>query len=925
MTAWTDFVETGVGGDGIEYRLVIEGAQYEICTTEEMAGACTEAGQSGKSRIPGLLREGLGFAESAYLAGADLSVSINAVRVMETPAPYLDAVTNMFTRFADVKTYLGATLLTGATTMTVLSETDLTADTVYHTGTEAVRVTAMTGDLTPTIERAQWRTFDQRHAAQVVGDPKVRPIRDGVNLWSGRRCWLYAHGRNEFGLGDTGELVWRGRLSDEPQLDGGDAVVWNLSVESRWSVFDQEIGSVGDSGVALRGAYYPAGWELVLTVGRSATASKSVVATTYETVKIPAGIYENDELLGEAIATALNANTTISSWNVVFACRILEGRWELFVTTAAADPRYIHVGGGSYVDGTYRGLLQEPRLYGSDSHGVVYDAGPRLGDRPGEIGLDSVAAGTEYICLWDSTASEIAGTGRIASPDFRRMPRTNSRTPRSSRGATDADLAANPVARLYLANIGGLVVGDTILVSQPAPADGDQPPPIAYEIFTVDSTDGYIEAYGLDSAGVASLSSPPNFVAAGRSTPQITAAKRYGGGGTTLDGFRAALVAAAPDGANDGTTPWVLDDDVADWSDVVDDAANGQSWLTSREYVYYKGARTSDILKHEARLYGLFYYLDADFKIAARPLTIDTQSPLYSLSDDDGTLLTSGGFGEMKSGMDGNVNVVELSTGYDPKEDKHTGGTISVVSVEGVSEAKKRRVLDIKPKSRSIGGEPTNDYAYAISEPVRTLFGGKILHYTFDVPITFWPVLVGDTILVTSSTMPYDGHRATHDPGQGMIGRKGLVVAREWDLVEGTGRLTVLVSGLRLSGYAPSGRVASASGAGTAWALTLETQRYAPPTRTDASYFTVGDKIRVVEWDHDTPIVRYGTITSVVGDDVGVTLDSSWTGPGAAIFNLIYQDSDTVTDEQLGYSFVADTDRRVDDGAGGLPAFIFGS
>jgi hypothetical protein len=366
----------------------------------------------------------------------------------------------------------------------------------------------------------------------------------------------------------------------------------------------------------------------------------------------------------------------------------------------------------------------------------------------------------------------------------------------------------------------------------------------------------------------------------------------------------------------------VLSDDVADWATAVDNAANGHPFLTSREYVFHKGARLSDVLKHEARLYGLFFYLDADFKIALRPLTVDTQEGVYTLSDEDGTIITESGFGEMKSGMDGNINTVEFSTGYDPSEDKHKGPTITVVSVEGVSESKKRRVLDIKPKSRSIVGEVTRQYAYDLSDPVRTLFGSRILHYTFTVPITFWPVLIGDTVTITSSTLPYDGARAAHDSGSGMTARTGLVVGREWNLDEGTGRLTVLVSSLRLSGYTPSGRISSATGATTSWTLTLEANRYAPAGSTDASYFRVGDAIQIREWDAETPTTRIGSVQSVTGNDVAVQLTASWTGLGGGTYNLVYQGSDQCDATQLQYAFVANAARRVDNDVP-VTAYVF--
>ena len=119
------------------------------------------------------------------------------------------------------------------------------------------------------------------------------------------------------------------------------------------------------------------------------------------------------------------------------------------------------------------------------------------------------------------------------------------------------------------------------------------------------------------------------------------------------------------------------------------------------------------------------------------------------------------------------------------------------------------------------------------------------------------------------------------------------------------------VDSLDAGGYTPTGRIASQTGATTAWVLTLDADEYGPGgSVADASFFSAGMEIRIVEWDSDTPTVRTGSVDSVSGNAVTVTLDSSWT-PGASTWNLLFAESTTsgLTSAQKAYSWIARTDR----------------
>jgi hypothetical protein len=863
-------------------------------------GAITVYGASitipdGRTRVNGLMREGAGFAENAYIAGAELSASINAVRIMETPYPHLDSASSVFAAIPDTRCYLASTLSASATSMTVDSDDDLSVGDFLHVSTEVLKVAALPGADVVTIVREQWRTTAQRHTVTTsAGAPATRALRTSPRVWAGRRCWMYAHGASEFGVGDEGHLLWRGTIASEPQLDA-DGIMWSLPIGSRWSLLDQEIGTDLDKPRALRGIYYPgvAPFTVSYFVSSDETRAGLTSALTPTVVRI-VGYYETQETFCEALVAALNA----SSASFEFGWQDTNGQWDLLVTVPT-PARYLLMSGGSHVDGWFNGSL----VANSGDEVDYAGRGPVLG---------TAADGTTYFIGW-SDAPALGGflgtdPAAIEIGQLRRVPRSiNSPTDWTRDSA--ANVALHPSSRCYLDSVVGLAAGSMLIVSE---GDGEPRPPI--EVTSVDTATGSVDA-----------SASFGLVATGSFAPSIIASNSYSDAdGTTLAGFRDALIAAAPDGANDASTPWVTTDDLADWTAKVDTAANGRGFLEHRGYVFRQGVRTSDVIKHECRAYGLFPYHDADFKVALRPVTIDTAAVPSSrwLDADDGTLLTGNSFGEIRSGEDGNVNVVEWKRGYDPVEDKHTGASITVVTVEGISEAKKRRVLEIAPKVAPISNDVDVDTAYRLSDPIRALFGGQILHYVFSVPISFWGVLIGDSVRITSPQIPYKGKRAIHDPGQGFTSKQALVVGREWDIENGTGKLTVLVTGLRVAGYTPSARVASQSGATTTWVLTVDTARYAPSGGTDASYFVVGDEIRLIEWDAAVPTVLTGNVTAQSGDTISVLLDGTWT-PGAATWVLSYGPSHLVVGDQSDYCFFASSARRIDDGGTGVPARVF--
>ena len=878
---WSNVVATGAGGSGIEYRLVIEGAPFEFCTSAEMAGACGESGQDGKRRVPGLMRSGLGFSENAYLAGAELDISINAITIAETGYPELDAATAAFSSIPDRVAYLNGVVSSATTSITVHSDAAVIVGNHYHLAREVVKVTAKASNVL-TVERGKWRTTaQQHHATTLAGAPSVRSLRDGPQIWRRRRVWLYAHGVSELGLSDTGTLIYRGILAEEPQLADSDAVAWTLSLESRWSLLAQEVATGFDKPRRIRGIYYPGDAPFFIRLVRS---TNTLFAFTTDQITVTlVGFYESNQAFATALASACNTVATTAGWapGVQFFCEEAGGRWHLGVTMAN-PARYIYATStsGSYVDGN-----------GGES--LVPSTDPLKSD-----GLATLTAENDksYYLSWGRLDRQNMVTpGWPSGADLRTVPRSVN-VAAEIRG-TDTQIAFNPVNRFYLDSVAGLQVSDVLLVTRAPPFD--TLPAIQCAISLIDTVAGWVEI-GLVIGGFEG-----GFTQAGELVRDFGLATDYGT--TDLAGFRDQLVARAPDNSNTGATPWVLADDLASWTAQVAQSANGRASLTKRKFRFFKGVKVDEIVKQEARLLSCFFYLDADFKIALRPLTLDTAAvPGFRQLNDTSRLIDTG-FGTLESSSDGYVNTVEISRGYDPVEDKHTGQPVTVTYVEGVSDEGKRSVLEIKPKTTP---EVEIDTAQAleIASSVVGLFGGRILFYTIDVPLTLWPTLIGDAVIVTAPELPYDGARTVHDSALGMRSARAIVVGRSWDLDEGRGTLTLLFTGLDVdSGYSPTCWITAASGATTTWTLTVDASRFGPVGGpNDSSYFVIGDRIRLVQWDPTGAITtRAGAVTSVGATTVGVLLDASWAGLGGFNYLLTYDTAANCLANQFAYAFVA--------------------
>lgn len=898
------------GGGRLEFRVRIEGCPLEFCTTEAMAGVIPDGLYSildGVRRVGGLLRDGLTFSESAYLPGADYKASVGSITIEDTDesvAWNLRAASSAFSKIPRRVAHFTATALAADTAFSVSDPDAFEIGRVYHADTEAFRVDGSgVGGLS--VTRGMWGTTAQAHysaASTLIGDRTIYcPIFDAVPTYRRRRVWIYAHGPGELSIADTGTLVFRGVIAGAPQLSEG--TTWSLSVAPLTTLLDSDIGP-RDGQAAVRGVYYAGAAPLRITASLLSSSSPYDVPSSSAAVVL-SGFWETQAAFCEAVSDALNTDATISTWGVTFSARPVGDRWELFVRTGS-PALYVAMGGGSAIDGKFVRYL---------------DATPTYAD-PSPV---AVSPDTEYVCRWmphDYPAwgwgpprEGLRGYPRSASYESMMVP------------DTPANVALYPAHRVYLASVAGISVGDVLRVNMPE-TETISAWAMEATIATVSADYGYIE---WDPATARAVGNADGVITGMHwleitpaTMPEIVPVRDYGDG-VSLAGLLEAVWTDAPDAANAGTVPFILEGDFASITtleDAVAEAAAGAPWLLRRTYRYASAVKFADVVKHECRLAGLYLATDSTGAITLRPLTTRLDSDVTIGPSD---LVNDMGLGELVTEPDGVLTGLTLKTGYDAFEDEHKGTTHEVTALVALGQHRARTALEIAPKSRASGSEPTYDELVGHAMTAIQMWSGHRAEVSIDVGVGFYGTLIGDVAYCTIPQLPYDGERSIDGGGGGMIGIRGTVVGRSWQMTEPAVTLTIVFDSLEVAGYTPAGRITAQSGSATTWTITLDADEYGPGGSVqDASFFAVGMKVRIVEWDAASPTVRTGTVTDRSGNDLDVELDSSWT-PGGSTWNVHYAETTTsgFTTTQQEQALIGRATGAVELSAGSLSPKMF--
>jgi hypothetical protein len=892
------------GSGSLRYRLMIEGWPDEFVTDSAITAT---TGLDGRTVRPGLLYRGLQISDRVIMQEARIEADGITFRIRPTQGrvtstSQTDPITTSLSLYPEPVAALAADLAVGATTMSITGGGSLSNDTVYHIGTETIRVGTW-----PNITRGVWDTVALQNRVSVWDRSRAVYIYANPPTMEGRRAYLYVYGAGD-SLTGTGTVIWRGIVSRPPRLED-DCMTWQINCQPITHVLKQTVaGELKDAHPS--GIYHHAAGAVWFKIFYDGAWGNDVTYAGYD----PSESQFLDDINGE-LATALaalGASTTIDFLRLI---RTTHG-FSLHVRTAGGTPVSFALEIGSPIIG-----YVSPG--GNASPLWIDNAGNRkLGDHSGSY----LAAHTDYY----APLSHFNSNAHTADVGY-----VYDGAPVNPLGYASQALFQNPLFfqdssavstspswRIYTDTSIGGASAVQISGSLNGAADG---------IYEVDaSTDTYID---LKPATVNPRR--PRHLTVGFLTRETTikVIRNYATFGNITD-FRDAVVSASTQ-ANDGDTPFVTSNDLATWT--LGDTAAIIPEVAYRAWQYTRQVALDKIFQEDLKLAAHFMRIDSSGKIGIAPIPSFTESTPVAATHqiDSSTIITpAGSFGswpKVDPQRDGIITTISLQQHYNPYTGEWDDTPLVFQDPDAIATHKNRGKgeLGVKPYSRPalITGLPTFPEITIGHVAARYLgfFSRDYLVVTVEVPFKHFDVLCGDVVSFTHKLVP-DG-----SGNRGMTARRGVVIARRWNLDPGSGEemgtLTIWIPARPVYGYSPSAVITGQSNTGgNTWNLTCSTANtinVALSTNADGQcleHFAASDYISIVQRNAASPTIVTGRISGTPDAAAGtctVNLDGVWT-PGTSAWVLEFQKDDTGGKAQEGqrkFAYVANDSLTLPDGA----------
>lgn len=873
-----------MSGTSTAYRLVIAGLGAEAVTDPAMEQTTAD----GRVRLRGLLRDGLSIDEEVDIARAKIEASGMTPQVVDLHPD--DAWTSWFAWQPQTRSWLTADVAaSGAVNVDVASTSDFSAGDVIHIGTEAMLVDTVASSTRLTVAsggRGYWDTIAQAHYTE-DGARLTRPIvtQSRPTTLEGRRAYLYRYELGDDLTGD-GTLIWRGVCVTDAALSE-DGTTWSLTIDPITSLLAQDMGGDLDEPTTIRGVFYFDGaltfslYESTDYQGLEPVSGKRCTISMHGHWETQQDFCDD---LTEVIQQAVNSGATVTRDEVIeqASTRFTDsGKISAFVHETGHWGIRWDATGGNYLHVDYQGVAVPSSVYNID--GALK---PIEVDDSGDVRALVSGDGA-------STNKGLTPRGHFA-PQFDGVEAAAGETP----------------ATLYLNGVSSVSDGDLIEVTW----DGVDAP-ITTQVLSSSASDGYVVTREIPTPEDAVAMYPGKL-------PSIRVFRVMGRG--TLAAFRDSLVADAPTLTNIGGAPFLTSEDLADWTDVVDEAAGGRP-LAQRTFVLSQSIGVDEFLAHECRLINVYPALSSDGKIGLRVLRLPTPTSVSAVTIDASTTLVSERPPSWERNAFGSINTGELKTGYSYADDDWHGITYRPRDVTALSTRKAPRQLNVEPKSsmRIRSGERPFDYTDAVDvfRRVFGIFGRPYSVVTVDVPYTLLTTaLVGEVAALSSHRIPdvRTGARGVGIGSSRVVA--GLIVKRSWDLAREVGTLTLIVSDADTAGYAPSLWIDSSSNvSGNTYDLTVSfddptgAESFAPAGAVVSDFFSVGDEVSMIDFDTSSSTVETGEIDAI-NDTTGVvrvTFDGSVTISGEQYLRFSVSD-DPVEAGQRIFAFYGNAFYEVD-------------
>lgn len=868
------------GGGVFRAALTIEGWPTIYVDSRTLVGNLAD----GRQRLEALDPKTLRIAASADLLRAELREQEMNVELVDDQRHLVSA--SLSTR-PTVKTWLTTDLGVSDTTATVASTDGFASSGVVHIHTEAIKYTSKSATQFLGLTRGHWGTKAQAHYTADGGSLSFPLVTDRPRSLRGRRCSLALWGSADSSAGNGTER-WRGICRTDLEYTGGR---WTFSIEPRSFVLDQSIGGDLEEPAPVRGIYLPAHSALSFEIFRHSGASVTDSLSAESGQVRMSGFFPNNEAFVEAVNVALATATGGWTWDAdsqLYAESLGSTGWRLVYRCGSSTPYWVRVYGRRLDDGTSGLLSPVDQLAGGE----------------GALWIDTVSRSEVFtVAVGKSYALDVSAP----------VPRAVLGEPAGSAWwpFTDTLRPQYGSDRLYL---GGTAVPSTLqMLGVETGIEGED---LRYLVANaVDASERWVRT----ATGLPLMLLGPN------SRIHIM---RYLALVTGLGGLIDALITSSPTYVNAGAMPLITSDDFdQDWTEL--EAAEGAARLTSRTWVATEGTTLREILVHELRLRGCYIAPDATGQLTIRQLRPPTAT------DAAATLFTADNVGPALPAVSknpfGQVGTVVIRQLWDFYEKKHGFPSLTVKNAQ--TDDPLAGVLEIAPRSRTSLSSPERpevsiEDAYLLASAVLGMFGVPYEIITLpDVSILHMDTAQIGTVCTVSTKLLPD-----NDGSFGLTNKPGIVIGYDWIPYAGRGSVTILraAGDGDVGGYSPGFVVASESGSGTVWTLTLTLSPHTDETAI-STWLSVGDKVRTIQRDTIVPTYATGTITAITDPNlVEVTFDASFSAPSEYL--LSYDTTDEANEAaasgklwaQTDFLKIADATRRVALGSGDVPAQVFG-
>lgn len=836
----------------------------------------------GRQRLEGLASRGLRLAASADLMLGELREQEMSVEIIDDRRHQISA--SLSTR-PTLRTWLTADLSAGATEATVASTDGWPSSGVLHINRECLKYASKTSVQFQGLTRGQWGTKAVAHYTADGEALSFPMVTDRPRSLRGRRCSIALWGKADSVAGNGTER-WRGVCRTDLEYHEGK---WTFAIEPRSTILDAPIGADLEEPVPASGIYLPNNSAINFQLRRMTGADFDMTALSSDDGLVRlSGRFPSNEAFVEALNVQIA--TAISGWawdadTQVYAESLGPNGWRLVYRCGSTNPYWLFVGGRNMPDGTSGWLSPVDQLASGTYYGIWRDA----------VSLDdvyTVGVGQTY-------------TLEVNAPEPRGVLGDPERT--AYWNFIDPSRPQNVADKLYL---GGTAIPSTLqIVGIETGVEGEE---IRYALgVAVDASERWVR-FG-------------SFSPLTRFGPNARFhILRVLSAATGLGGLIDALIADSPTYVNAGAMPLITSDDFdQDWTEL--EEAEGAARLARRYWATSEGTTLREILAHELRLRGCYLAPNALGQLTIRQLRPPTRTDAAAVAftaDDVGR-----GLPAVTKTPWGQVRQAVIRTDYSFVEKKFNG---SITARNVASDDPGGGTLEIAPRSRTTlldleRPEVSIEDAYLLTAALFGLFGGPYEIITLpDVPLVHMDTAqIGTIGTLTTDHLPDD------DGGWGLTAVPVTVIGYDWSPYEGRGSVTLLRLLSERGGYSPGFPVASQSGSGTVWTLTLTLAPYTDETNV-STWLAVGDEVRTIEVDTDAPTRATGTVTAITDPhQVEVTFDATFTPPSEYI--LTYDATDQVDEAapvgrtwaQRDFLKIAGVDRRVALASGDVDAQEF--